>query len=110
TPIPREKSNRRLRSLGRDAAAWCTTPTDASKGCARAANSPPSSCRLPTDPRSPAGRRDVRSFDVLHLLAQPLDLFFDLDDSMGDFGAQCFRPDRVRFPVHLLQKKIQALA
>src|SRR5690606_26269283 len=52
----------------------------------------------------------TRSFDVLHLLPQPLDLVLQRYDEVGDPRVIRLGSDCVRLPVHLLDEEREPLA
>ena len=47
-------------------------------------------------------------FNVLHLLAQSLDLRLEIDDLVGHRGVRCLRTHRVRLATELLEQEIEA--
>src|SRR6266508_1600576 len=55
--------------------------------------------------RSSPGARS--SFDILHLLAQPLDLRLRRHHDRGDLGALRLRADGVHLAVHLLDEEVE---
>src|ERR1039458_4044973 len=52
--------------------------------------------------------RKDRSFDVLDLFANLLQLGLHLDDLLRNLRGVCLRTDGIDFPSHLLRKKIQS--
>src|SRR5208282_2797513 len=107
--------SRWLRSRG--ATGWYTIP----KASFRATPKFSARASIFPNPRdlkrsAPAGQAcSPCSFDVLYLLPQFFDLGFNFEREPGDserftLDPGCFRQQRVRFAVHLLQEKIELLS
>src|SRR5713101_9201556 len=58
-------------------------------------------------PRDPLTDPLPVSLDILHLLAQLLELGLRRDDELGYAEAIGFRPHRIHLAVHLLQQKVE---